>query len=36
MSNKIEYISYEELLSVYAKTIANSGGGFLEYGMTVE
>ena len=27
MSNKIEYISYEELLNVYAKTIANSGGG---------
>ena len=36
MSNKIEYISYEELLNVYAKTIANSGGDFLEYGMTVE
>ena len=27
MSNKIEYISYEELVNVYAKTIANSGGG---------
>lgn len=27
MSNKIEYISYEELLNIYAKTITNSGGG---------